>query len=288
MKDFLARNWFFLLMAALAGLAVTNNVWPPPEPERIQPVWPPAAPRAASGPCTQWRSVLETEPAAADAPEVLALMAQFREAAIIGESDPAPAGTGGQFREISREARGIGVRIGRLAGSDAMKPVMEVTLVDLCRLVLLDHGSVRIEPDVSPKAAAASIRASLDRLSPPGMRSPIAGISGFLPLDGAPPELALKLRETVRDFASSDDELLLRETDYESLRLPEARLEENAAEPPVADLLVTIRAGRNGPLHVAHLEREYPSPGRETIEGGSVAELAENILNRMKRIAYAR
>jgi hypothetical protein len=141
MKDFLARNWFTLIIATFIGLAAVNNLYPPPEPERNQPEWPPIPRRGQMmvGPCTEWRSALvtpapETVPPAGR-PFVETLAGQFGQAAIIGESDPAEGG------KISRHALGIGINLEFLPAGSPARGHLEATLYDLCRLILLDYSS---------------------------------------------------------------------------------------------------------------------------------------------------
>ncbi len=286
MTEFLSRHWFTLLLGAFIGLAVWNNVNPPPEPERNQVLWPPPPKRATMsiGPCTDWKSGLVVE--AAKSPEgqkfTGMLARQLRQAAIIGESDEVAGG------QRSREARGLGLRVNYLPGQSGQHGRIELTVVDLCRLFLLDHASEPILPGASPESTAAAVRSRIDRLMPVSYRSPVVELLYFEPLEEAPPELPPLFREAMRTLAAEDEELLLREPSDAALRLEGAALTDNPAEPPVAVLATGIRVGRYGESYVAHLLRKIPSEGEETIEGATLPELAENVTNRLKRIAYAR
>jgi hypothetical protein len=235
-----------------------------------------------TGPCTEWRSSLVTGTVPeAGKPFISALAGQFENAAIIGASDEAPGG------RLSREATGIGIRMDYLSGAEAGRGTLEVTLFDLCRLVILDHSSKEVARGVSPEAAAASVRADLDRLLPPSYRAPVVEIGKYGPLEGAPENLVLQFRESFRNLAATTDDLLIRESDSEKLRLEGAKTLHNPTPAPYPALKLDIRVGRNADLYVAHLDRETPTPGSETLEAASPDALAGSVMDRLHRLTMS-
>lgn len=285
MKDFVSRHWFTLLIAAFAGLAAVNNLFPPPEPVRNQPDWPPPPRRASmmTGPCTEWRSTIVTgavpEPGK---PFADALAGQFEKAAIIGENDPAAGG------KMSREATGIGIAVEFVAaGENSKRGVLEATLFDLCRLVLLDHSSTEVADGVSPEGAAAAVRADLDQLLPKSYRAPVVEIGAYATLDGAPALLADRFRDSFRDRAAATDDLLFRETGSEKLRLEGAKKVHNPTLPPDPALKLNIRVGRKAEQYIAYLDRESPVPGSETLEADSIEALTGSVMDRLHRLVMA-
>lgn len=287
MKDFLARNWFTLVIAAFIGLGVVNNVFPPPEPERSQPEWPPTPRRGQmmTGPCTEWRSTLVTLEPEPTPPLgqafVEAIAGQFGQAAIIGESDPSEGG------RISREALGIGIKVEFIPAGTSGRGYLEATLYDLCRLVLLDHSTELVAEGVSPSAAAAAVRSNLNRLLPPSYRAPVVEVTGYGPLEGAPAELATAFRSQIRNLAAAESDILYRETELVKLRLSGSGKAEPPTAPPVAVIRLSVRTGRNGEKFVAWLDRESPQPGSETLEAESAGQLAIDVMDRFRRLAWA-
>ena len=90
------------------------------------------------------------------------------------------------------------------------------------------------------------------------------------------------------DMEATTEDLLVRETDSEKLRLDGAKKIHNPSLPPNAALKLSIRIGRNGDQYVAHLDREHPMPGSETLEADSLETLAGSVMDRLHRLALSR